>query len=122
MPASPTESAADTIGSIGLSAAEPSATPQAAGISGTTATTGDVVRGRAFADVEQEVVTVAERGVERGVHLVGSDHRRRAHEGDAHLVGLDLSGTLTRLANPGAGDGIPVGCSPKVHPVRGFTA
>jgi hypothetical protein len=46
----------------------------------------DVVRHRPFADVEDEVVAVAQLDEDRSVHLARSNERRRSHERDPQLV------------------------------------
>src|SRR5208282_2348719 len=53
---------------------------------------GDVIRDRPLAEVENEVLTVAELDQDRGVHLTRTDERCGSHEDDAHLVGLDVFG------------------------------
>ena len=53
---------------------------------------GDVVRSRPWADIEDEVLAVAEFDIDRRAHLPGPDQRRSPHEGHPHFVGLNLLG------------------------------
>ena len=53
---------------------------------------GDVVRYRPFADVEHEVVVVAQLDEDRRVHLARPDEWRRPHERDPQLLRPDLFG------------------------------